>query len=783
MRERTAEGDFSPEREPDRTPTATAARTAPVDILLVEDNPADARLAAEALKESGFTSRLHWAPDGVRALEILRRQGNGGDGVRPDLILLDLNLPKKDGREVLAELKRDPALRRIPVIVLTTSRAEEDRDRSYDLHANCFITKPRHWDEYMEVMRSIKEFWFGRVTLPGAHGDGTEQAAMSCPPTRGSETPATVRAPLRVLLVEDNPGDVRMVRELLAEAGQGHLELLTAGTIRQALALLGEEKFDAILLDLSLPDGQDLDGLAALHGSTAEVPIVVLTGRNDEATAARSLRQGAQDYLVKGLFDGKVLARAVGHAIERTRSGRILEYLAHHDVLTDLPNRTLLEDRLSHALEAARRNRQGLAVIVVDLDHFKPINDSLGHAIGDQLLQAVAARLCASVRASDTVARVGGDEFTVLLPELARPQDVTIVAGKILAGFRSPFSLEGRDLSVSASLGASLYPNDGADAEILLRNADAAMYRAKQHGRDNFQMWSALPSAPSGERESMVVALRRALERDELVLHYQPAVEALSGSIVALEALVRWRHPTGGLVFPERFLTLAEETGMIVDVGEWVLRRACARARDWQSADLQPLRIVVNVSYRQLNRGRELRDSVGRILRDTGLDPQRLELDVTEESFMKDGSTAVKTLRELHDLGIRISVDGFGTGHASLTRLKCFPFASVKIAGSFIHNVTVNSDDAAIVAAITAMGHSLRMSVVAEEVSTAEQVSFLLRHEIDLMQGDYFSRPLPEDACTQLIRGRKLPPVRASSLDLLSRFKKNRPPGRRGAAS
>jgi len=739
-----------------------APHATPLDILLVEDNPADARLAAEALKESGFPSRLHWAADGVHALEILRGQDEAVSGVRPGLILLDLNLPKKDGREVLAEIKRDPALRRIPVIVLTTSRAEADRDQSYDLHANCFINKPAQWDEFIAVVRSIKEFWFGRVALPGSERLGAARPGVptlfptGVPVPRGAAGP-----PLRVLLVEDNPGDVRLVRDLLAGAGQTHLEVLTAGSIRQALALLAEEKVDAILLDLTLPDGEDLEGLAELHGLMTGVPILVLANQHNEATAARSLRRGAQDYLVKGLFDGEGLARALGNAIERNRFEKILEYMAQHDVLTELPNRTLLEDRLSHTLEHARRDSQGLAVLFLDLDRFKVLNDSLGHVAADQLLQAIAGRLSAAVRASDTVARVGGDEFIILLPDIDRPEDVTLVGRKILDCLRTPFSIGGCEVSVSASLGASLYPQDGADAETLLKSADNAMYRAKQFGRGNFQMHSPAAAVPRGERESMVIALRHALERDELVMHYQPIVDALSGSIVALEALVRWRHPTGGLLSARRFLPLAEETGMIIDVGEWVLRHVGLRARDWQGEGLLPMRVVVNASYRQLNRGREYSDAVVRILRESGLDPQRLELDVTEETFLREGSTAVRTMRALHDLGIRISVDDFGRGFASLIRLKNFPFANVKISRSFIHHVTVNPDDAAVVSAIIAMGHSLRMSVLAQGVSTAEQVTYLLRHQVDLMQGYYFSRPLPEDACTRLIQSPRLPPVRA----------------------
>jgi diguanylate cyclase (GGDEF)-like protein len=743
-------------RSSDRRPS-----NGPADILLVEDNAADARLAAEALKENEFSSRLHWVADGVQAMEFLRGRGKGADGCRPDLILLDLNLPKKDGREVLAELKRDPSLRRIPVVVLTTSRAREDRERSYDLHANCFITKPDQWNDFVDVVRSIKDFWFGPVTLPVAAETATEAALTPALPAAGAlpETGAG-RAPLRVLLVDDSSRDVRFVREILNEAGQSHIELLNTGSVRQALDRIGREMFDAVLLDLPPPESQLLDGLAALHDRLTNVPIVVLTGLKDEATAARALRQGAQDYLVKGRFDGELLARAIGNAIERTRSQRMLEYLAHHDVLTELPNRTLFEDRLSNALEHAHRNRQNLAVLFLDLDRFKTHNDTLGHAVGDQLLQAVAARLCGCVRASDTVARVGGDEFTILLPEIARPGDTMNVAGKVLECFRSPFPIDGRELTLTASIGVSLYPNDGEDADTLLKNADRAMYNAKEHGRNNLQLYAPVAAMPPSERESLVAALRQALERDELVLHYQPIVDALSTSIVAQEALVSWHHPMGGLLSPQRFLPVAEETGLIIEIGEWVLRRACEQGRAWQRTGLQPLRVAVKASYRQLNQGRPWVDTVARVLRETGFDPSRLELEVAEESFMRNESTAVKTLRTLHEMGVRVSVDNFGTGYASLSRLRCFPFTNVKIDRTFIHDVTINPDDAAIVAAITAMGHSLRMSVLAEGITTPQQVSFLLRHQIDLMQGPYFARPLTGDDSTRLIKARKLLPIR-----------------------
>ncbi len=733
-------------------------RKSPVDILLVEDNPADARLAAEALRESSFDNRLHWASDGAQAMAFLRREGKDTGAPRPDLILLDLNLPKKDGREVLAEVKGDPSLKRIPVVVLTTSQADSDRNRSYELHANCYFVKPRQWDEFVELMQAIRDFWFTRVSLP----DPLPAALQEQPAPVAQGPPPPIIAPrearpgeLKVLLVEDSPADAHIVRELLAETGGRRVSLVGASTLGDALSRLREDLFDAILLDLSLPDSGGLDGLASLHGRVTGVPIVVLTGLKDEALAARALRQGAQDYVVKGKFDGESLSRALEHAIERTRGGIYVEYLAHHDLLTDLPNRTLLHDRLSLALEHARRNRLTLAVLFIDLDHFKEINDGLGHETGDHLLQAVGARLSSCVRASDTVARVGGDEFIILFSEIKRTQDLSTVSSKILGSFRSPFLIGRREISVTASIGASLYPSDGEDADTLLKWADSAMYRAKERGRNTFQLHTA-GAASAGERENMIASLQESLRQDRFVLHYQPTVDAVSGQIVAVEALLRWRHPHGDLLSPRRFLPLAEETGLIIDIGAWVLHAACLQGRSWQNAGLQPLRVAVNVSHRQLNQGGSLVKTVEEALRETGLEPRRLEIEVKEASVMRDESTAFRTLRALHDLGIRISIDDFGTGYASLSRLKCFPFGSVKIDRTFIRDVTFSPDDAAMVAAITAMGHSLRMNVVAEGVKTGEQVSYLLRNQIDQMQGPYFSNPRPADECTGLIAAGKV---------------------------
>jgi len=469
----------------------------PAEILLVEDNPSDARLAAEALKQTARESRLHWAADGIQAMEFLQREGRHAGAPRPDLILLDLNLPRMDGRDILAALRRSPGLRGIPVVVLTCSDAETDRTQAYDLQANCFVTKPLQWDGFVKTMQAIVQFWLapqpaGTGVVSNGPAPSVASAAAS-PEARVSRPACPIgrNGILRILLIEDNPADARLVREMLAEAGPRRTKVVEAARLGDGLRRLGDEQFDAVLIDLALPDSRGLDTLATVRAQASDVPLVVMTGLGDEQVAARALREGAQDYLVKGEFGGDLLLRAVGHAIERARSGRLDRYLAEHDPLTGLPNRIRFEDRSNQAVEHARRNGLTFAVLFIDLDHFKQVNDILGHGVGDDLLVEVAARLRSCVRSSDTVARVGGDEFTVLLPDVNRVQDAGMVADKIRQVLGLPFFFNGREVPVSVSIGVSLYPKDGEEAKTLVRNADAAMYRAKAAGRSNCKFYSS----------------------------------------------------------------------------------------------------------------------------------------------------------------------------------------------------------------------------------------------------------------------------------------------------
>ncbi len=434
-----------------------------------------------------------------------------------------------------------------------------------------------------------------------------------------------------------------------------------------------------------------------------------------------------------------------------------LTHLAHYDSLTALPNRLLFYERLSGAVALARRNGRLLGVLFVDLDRFKNINDTLGHIAGDELLRQVAGRLSGCLRASDTVGRLGGDEFAVILPELDNGQHAAIVARKIIDALTQPMHLEGEDVFVSASIGITLFPDDADDLHTLLRHADTAMYRAKDAGRNNYQFFTSSMNDQARERLQLETDLRHALLREEFVLHYQPKVSCSSGRIVGVEALIRWQHPVRGLVPPSDFIPLLEETGLIVQVGQWVLRSACVQAQAWRAAGLDLPNLAVNVSGRQLQ-SELLVEEVAGALRDSGLPAEVLELELTESMLMHNAEAAVRTLHRLKATGVRLAVDDFGTGYSSLSYLKRFPLDAIKVDRAFVQDIAADPDDASITRAVITMAHHLKLKVVAEGVETEGQLSLLVANRCDQIQGYYFSRPLPADALEALLReGRSLP--------------------------
>ena len=444
----------------------------------------------------------------------------------------------------------------------------------------------------------------------------------------------------------------------------------------------------------------------------------------------------------------------IGQFIARKQAESHLTFFANHDALTGLPNRAMFNQRLTQALARAQRFGKMVATLFVDLDRFKEINDTLGHDAGDRLLKQVAVRLRDCLREGDTVGRQGGDEFVVLIEDVADPSQVTGVVQKIIATVAQPYLLATHERNVTASIGISIFPNDGHDQQTLLKNADIAMYRAKEQGRNNFQFYSAQMNLHSFERRALETSLRRAVERREFVVHYQPRADLKSGRIAGVEALVRWQHPDLGMVLPAQFVAMAEETGLIVPIGEWVLRTACTDAQKWIAQGLPPVSVAVNLSPVQFARD-GLHSVVAQVLRETGLDPASLEVEITESTLMRNADRAADVLQQLSALGVRVAIDDFGTGYSSLSFLKRYPISSVKIDQTFIHGIPGDKDDDAITRAVIAMAHSLELRVVAEGVETREQYRFLQDHHCDEMQGHYYSKPVDAAALARLLGERQ----------------------------
>lgn len=435
---------------------------------------------------------------------------------------------------------------------------------------------------------------------------------------------------------------------------------------------------------------------------------------------------------------------------ERMRTQERLHYMAHHDTLTKLPNRTLFLDRLRQAMARARWHNRLIAILFVDVDRFKSINEKLGHDAGDQILIQLTKRLSQSTRAGDTIARFGGDEFAILLDDIASEKDVSQLAKKLLDTLAPPFVLEGKEMIISASIGVSIFPSDGEDEDELLRNADVAMYRAKDLGRNNYQFYSNEMSARAFEQLTLENSLRHALKRQEFFLLYQPQVDLTTGEIVGVEALLRWQHPDLGIILPTEFVTLLEETGLIVPVGNWVLETACLQAVQWHQAGFKQLKLSVNLSGRQFNNPNIIK-SFQEVIEESTIDPSLLELELTETMLMRNASKTISALNSLHHLGIEIAVDDFGTGYSSLNYLRRFPISTLKIDRSFIRDVADDVDDAAIATAIIVMAQSLNLRVIAEGVETDAQKSFLQEHHCHLIQGDWFSIPVDAESMTQLL--------------------------------
>jgi diguanylate cyclase (GGDEF)-like protein/PAS domain S-box-containing protein len=517
--------------------------------------------------------------------------------------------------------------------------------------------------------------------------------------------------------------------------------------------------------------GRAIDDVFKLIDVTSRSPIPTPAAR--AIIENRTVGLGADCMLVRGdgvelavessaapihdRLGGVIGAVMVAHDVTAARElSNKLARLALHDSLTDVPNRTLLSDRLDQAMMRAHRTGTSVAMLYIDLDRFKHINDSLGHAVGDELLRSVAQRLLSCVRSSDTVSRQGGDEFLVLLSDVPHPHDAALCAEKIIAALELPHHVAEHDLRITASIGIATYPGDASDAEKLLRNADFAMYQAKYTGRNNYQFFKPEMNANAIERQSVETDLRQAVARHEFELNYQPKVSLESGAVVGVEALIRWNRPQYGLVLPARFIPVAEESGLILPIGRWALETACTQARAWHDGGLLPISVAINVSAVEL-RAKDFLGNVRQILEQSRLDPSCLELELTETFMMQDWKSTAEILRALKALGVKIALDDFGTGYSSLSYMKRFPIDALKIDQSFIRDMTTDSDDASIVSAVINMGRSLNMRVIAEGIQTRDQLKFLRARQCPEGQGFYFGPPVCAEELTELLSDPKRP--------------------------
>lgn len=537
------------------------------------------------------------------------------------------------------------------------------------------------------------------------------------------------------------------VRAVVDSVDQGILVINEEGIIESfnpaAERIFGYAAANAIGKNIASLIPEPCGGAQANNYRDAEPAAIV--GKECEVTGLRKdgsyfpvdLRMSEMRLEERRLFIG-----TVRDITERKAAEQRILHLATHDVLTNLPNRALLHDRINQAIAQAHRSGSCVAVIFIDLDKFKVVNDSLGHDTGDVLLQAVATKLSMNLREVDTVARQGGDEFIIVVPGLDHPEDAAVIAQKLLVSLSEPFMVKTYELHTGASIGISIYPHDGEDVATLMKNSDTAMYHAKESGRNNYQFFAAQMNVMAAERLLLETSLRHALERDEFLLYYQPIVLCGSGDVVGAEALLRWQQPELGWVSPAKFIPVAEDTGLIGPLGEWVFKTACLQVRAWLDAGYAAPRIAINLSTRQFRQG-NLIQVIAQTISEAGIEARHVEVEITESLLMERADEAVSKLQALSDMGIRISIDDFGTGYSSLSYLKRFPIDKLKIDQSFVRDVASDPDDAAIVVAIIAMAHSLDVKVVAEGVETVEQYDFLKQHGCDECQGYYFSRPLP----------------------------------------
>jgi diguanylate cyclase (GGDEF)-like protein/PAS domain S-box-containing protein len=676
-------------------------------ILIIDDDPRLRKTLDDILKAKGFQTVT--ARNGAEGLLLMQTY-------TVDLALIDLGLPDMSGLDVLSRIKADHP--NIGVIILTGNATLESAIEATNRGAFSYLVKPYEIEQLMlQIKRAIEK----------------QQADAAL---RESETKfrnLLESAPDGMMIVNDERNVVLINRKFEEIFGYDRSEVIGRNMdMFIPSRYTHHQKYSKEYLKnpqaMHMTEGRET---FALHRDGSEIPVEIRLSPLKTP-------------------EGFIVLAAIRDVTERKHYEAQLEYLTTHDGLTNLPNRNLLIDRLSQAILYAKRNQRKAAVLFIDLDNFKVINDSLGHDMGDRLLKIIGERLTICVRANDTVARQGGDEFVIVLTDLAESEDAGSMAEKIQATLSQPLHIDTHNFGISCSIGISIYPKDGKDAQALLKNADAAMFRVKEQGRAAFQFFTAELNNSLVERMTMEHGLRQALDNNELSVHYQPQVDLASGKMIGLEALLRWQSPELGMVSPARFIPLAEETGLIIPIGDWVLKTAVTQNKIWQTAGFPPLTMAVNLSPRQFWYP-GLIETVTRVLCESDLEPRYLELEITEGLVMRDVESALTMLDELKKLGVQLAMDDFGTGYSSLSHLKRFPFDKLKMDISFVREVTSDPGSAAIAKTIIAMAHNLNLRVIAEGIETKAQLSYLRDHGCDEMQGFYFSRPVPAAVAEQLL--------------------------------
>ncbi len=714
------------------------------EVLIVEDTPASLKLLSDLLTEAGYYVRQ--APNGELALWTAQSRP-------PELILLDIRMPGIDGFEVCRRLKASPELSQVPVIFLSAQHDTDDKVRGFALGAVDFIAKPFQAEEILA--RTDAHVKLGRAQQALA----AERASLE---QRVAERTTELEALTRSLEkeIEQRRANEEFLR-LASQVFEATQDAIVV-TDREARIVATNPAFTQI----SGYSAEEVVGqsVALLHAGDPDAKSFELMVRSMIKTGHWSgeiLARRKNGDIYPGLLSASVVKDDEGHVTnhvavfmditERKAEQHLIDFLSNHDALTGLPNRLLARQRFDQTLAAARRENRCVAVMCLDLDRFKSINDSYGHDVGDKALQVVSRFLSDTVREGDTVTRQGGDEFQIIVADDAQLGATMALAQKILAGLRKELVIDGQQITVTSSIGIAVSLTDGDSFDELVRNGDTALFRAKEIGRDNYAFFTERMDAEIRDKLAIQGQLRSAIARDEFEVHYQPQMCLKTGNMVGAEALLRWDNAVLGKVPPNRFIPLAEEYGLVNSIGEWVLETVCAQIKVWHDQGLGDIKVAVNLAAGQFANDATV-PYVESTLRKFGIAPGYLGLEITEGTVMGDPNKAVAALRRLKDIGVNISLDDFGTGYSSLSYLKRFPIDVLKIDKSFVDDVTTNANDAAIALSVISLAHNLNMRVIAEGVETREQVQFLTERGCDEMQGYYFSRPVNAEAFTALLR-------------------------------